>query len=358
MDDDALVARMDSGSRSSISGISLEFLGTWSFSTRAELRKSIKCGFRPRQGILHRILYRAWNIALAVIVGGLAVLPIVLIAILVLVTNGRPILYSGVRYGRGCQKFHIKKFRTLLVDAEKTVGNRTVKDGSEIITPVGRFLRQTRLDELPQIWNVICGDMNFVGPRPVRPIIAATYEKEIPNYNRRFEVKPGIVGHVQIFMPHGASKRIRARYNNILVKRDVNILGELYLIMFTLFTMFRLIARPIVRRAKKRIPTNLLPTIELGKSGTSKPNERLRVRITPTGKLVALSDGTKPIKTRATHIVFSKKNHTNAVLRVPVRLSKSYPDKVNGKETFEVQPKTATGQFLIERHVLSKAFAT
>lgn len=281
-----------------------------------------------------------------------------LVALVILVTSGRPIFYRGDRYGLGRDIFQIYKFRTLKIGAEQSIGDATVKDSSDLVTPIGKFFRKTRLDELPQVWNVVRGDMNLVGPRPVRPIIAARYEEEIPNYDRRFQVRPGIVGHVQIFMPHGASKRFRARYNNILLNRDVNVLGEIYLILFTVFRMFSLLGQPLAGLFRRRKVSERDPTIEFGTSSLARTGGNLVLRKTSSGKLVALWVGAKPPALKEMHLVFSKKNHLQAKVRVPVNLNKTHEDTKSGGQVFDVSPKTAVGKFLIDRHVLSLSFAS
>lgn len=330
------------------------FATSWSNKARTGLRKSLSCGFKPKS----EALYRVWNLVLATLVGLLAAPVIAAIALVLLITSGRPIFYTGLRYGRDRRTFNIVKFRTLQVGAEQMIGSTTVEDSSSLVTPVGRFLRQTRLDELPQVWNVIRGDMNFLGPRPVRPVIADECDATIPNYNRRFDVKPGIIGHVQIFMPHGTPKRIRARYNNILVRRDVNLLGEVALMAFTAYRMLYLAMRPVIRRIRHRVPALPTTEIEFSNARTARKDKRLVVQITPGGQLVAEWSGNKPFEARGTRIVFAKCNHLNSKVHVPVRLNRSYQRDARGNQLFEVCPETPTGRFLIERHILSKSFGS
>ena len=101
---------------------------------------------------------------------------------------------------------------------------------SGIETPLGAFLRETRLDELPQLVNVVLGHMNICGPRPVRPEMAAIQRTRIAGYDLRFRVRPGLIGHTQAYMHHGTSKALRARYNNILCRAPVRYRGELGMI--------------------------------------------------------------------------------------------------------------------------------
>ena len=141
---------------------------------------------------------RWWQVAIAAL-GLLILLPVSLvIAIAIKLTSRGPILYRGQRVGRNMEPFSIYKFRTLLVDAEARIGARLLTPGDPLYTPIGRFLKRTKLDEIPQLWNVVRGDMNLVGPRPIRPVFLATSLKEIRDYGLRFVVRPGMTGLAQL----------------------------------------------------------------------------------------------------------------------------------------------------------------
>jgi lipopolysaccharide/colanic/teichoic acid biosynthesis glycosyltransferase len=129
---------------------------------------------------------------------------IVLFSLAILVTSGRPILYSGARVGRAGRTFHMYKLRTLRPDAEQRLGpyqatelDRRTEDE---MTRLGALLRASQLDELPQLWNVLRGDMSIVGPRPVRPVFFEELCEEIPQYWQRLVVRPGLTGFAQIRM--------------------------------------------------------------------------------------------------------------------------------------------------------------
>jgi lipopolysaccharide/colanic/teichoic acid biosynthesis glycosyltransferase len=134
---------------------------------------------------------------------GLLLLPVALvIALLVLVTSGRPVLYRGERVGRRVQFFTMLKFRTLERDAETRLGPYL---GEELVrltdaeyTRIGRWLKATQLDEIPQLWNVLRGDMSFVGPRPIRARFFAELANELPAYWQRVVVRPGLTGFAQV----------------------------------------------------------------------------------------------------------------------------------------------------------------
>ena len=122
-----------------------------------------------------------------------------IIAILIKCTDGGPIFYRQVRLTKNGKEFSICKFRTMIQNAEKDTGARLAAENDARILPVGKFLRRTRLDELPQLWNILKGDMSLVGPRPERPELAAEIEKEIPEFRYRLKVKAGLTGYAQIY---------------------------------------------------------------------------------------------------------------------------------------------------------------
>ncbi len=127
---------------------------------------------------------------------------VVLIVPLVLLTSGRPIFYRGERIGRSGQVFTMLKFRTLRREAESRIGSflgpELVEKTRAEFTPIGRWLRATQLDEIPQMWNVLRGDMSLVGPRPIRPRFFEELAEEIPAYWQRLVVRPGLTGFAQV----------------------------------------------------------------------------------------------------------------------------------------------------------------
>ena len=128
----------------------------------------------------------AWIVSLIqrlIAAGGLLLLSplIALVAVAVRASSPGPVLYRGTRVGRGMREFTIFKFRTLRVGAEGEIGARILAPRDTFYTPIGRFLKRTKLDELPQLWNVLRGEMNFVGPRPVRPVFLQEFITTIPD---------------------------------------------------------------------------------------------------------------------------------------------------------------------------------
>jgi lipopolysaccharide/colanic/teichoic acid biosynthesis glycosyltransferase len=133
----------------------------------------------------------------------LITLPITIpLAIANLATSGRPVFYRGQRVGRGGRVFTMTKFRTLRPGAESRLGHQLgpelVEANEAEVTRVGRWLRATQLDEIPQFWNVLKGDMSLVGPRPIRPRFFEELAAELPAYWQRLVVRPGLTGFAQV----------------------------------------------------------------------------------------------------------------------------------------------------------------
>ena len=146
------------------------------------------------------LVKRAFDIvasALAMIISS----PVMLcVAIAIKATDGGPVFYRQCRLTKDGKTFDVLKFRSMRVDAEKD-GVARLSSGSsdDRITPVGRFIRKCRIDELPQFINIFMGDMSFVGPRPERPEIAVQYEETLPEFSLRLQAKAGLTGYAQVY---------------------------------------------------------------------------------------------------------------------------------------------------------------
>lgn len=176
--------------------------------------------------------------------------PIILFAMLLIrLTSSGPAIYHQTRLGRSGRPFTIYKLRTMCDDAEGLTGPRWSLPGDPRITPIGHLLRNLHIDELPQLWNVLRGEMSLVGPRPERPEIVAGLRKLIRGYDSRLSVKPGITGFAQIHLPPDesiASVRRKLIYDQFYIRKQ-SLFFDLYIIACTACKVFGL--RRLYRRA-------------------------------------------------------------------------------------------------------------
>lgn len=175
------------------------------------------------------------GIALGLLILFLPVMVITALAILIL--DGRPIFYRQNRYGQKGVVFPLFKFRTMKRRAEE--GSIYTEEGDERITALGKFLRPTRLDELPQLWNVLAGDMSLIGPRAEWVRCVERYEDEIPFYHLRHEVPPGLTGWAQVNFPYGASvedTREKLRYDLYYI-RNHSFLLDFQIVLKTVYVV-------------------------------------------------------------------------------------------------------------------------
>lgn len=133
--------------------------------------------------------------------------------------DGGPVFYSQDRFGRGGRRFKLYKFRSMRVHRESETWPEDTQEGDPRVTRVGRFLRKTALDELPQVINIVRGDISFVGPRalPVRMHLEDTEEE--PRFPLRLQVRPGLTGLAQIYLPRQCSPRRRLGYDLLYIRR-------------------------------------------------------------------------------------------------------------------------------------------
>ncbi len=178
-----------------------------------------------------RFLKRSLDITVS-LAGLLCFLPLApFIALAIKLDSSGPVLFRQIRVGEGDRLFMLMKFRTMRQDAESRTGAVWSQINDPRITRVGHFLRKTRLDEVPQLVNVLRGDMSFVGPRPERPEFVRTLKEIIPYYSERHYVKPGLTGWAQVCYPYGSSVEDaieKLRYDLYYIK-NISIFFDLYI---------------------------------------------------------------------------------------------------------------------------------
>jgi len=194
-------------------------------------------GFRLGSGFLAVRRIVSFLVATLALVVCLPLIP--LIAMAVKLTSPGPVLFRQKRVGRRGEVFTLYKFRTMRQDAESQSGAVWAEKNDPRVTRVGRFLRRARLDEIPQLWNVVIGDMGFVGPRPERPEFVQLLSEKIPYYNLRHVIRPGLTGWAQVCYQYGASiedAEQKLQYDLYYVKH-VSLMLDLLIIFKTLKTV-------------------------------------------------------------------------------------------------------------------------
>lgn len=169
--------------------------------------------------------------------------------------DGGPAIYKQKRLTYGGKEFYLYKFRSMIVDAEKDGRARLAAEGDSRITPVGSFLRKTRLDELPQLLNILKGEMSIVGPRPERPEIAVEYEDAIPEFSFRLNAKAGLTGYAQVMGKYNTTPYDKLKLDLIYIE-NFSLLLDLKIIMMTVKTIF-------VKESTEGIDENALNAMDL-----------------------------------------------------------------------------------------------
>jgi sugar transferase (PEP-CTERM system associated) len=196
-------------------------------------------GFRKPRG--QELAKRTVDLLAAAIGLALGAPLMALVAVAVKLTSPGPALYHQSRTGRGGRTFTVHKFRTMRTNGEAATGPVWASAGDARVTPVGGFLRRTRLDELPQLWNILVGEMSLVGPRPERPEFVHELTRQIPFYGQRHAIKPGLTGWAQVRYSYGASVEDaleKLQYDLFYVK-NLSLTLDLFIIFSTIKTVLR-----------------------------------------------------------------------------------------------------------------------
>ena len=184
-----------------------------------------------------RIVKRTIDLVISIL-GIVITSPIMLItAIAIKLFDRGPVLFKQVRTTRGGKDFKIWKFRSMIVNAEKESGAVLASVNDSRITPIGKIIRRYRIDELPQLFNILLGDMSVVGPRPERPEIIADYIKEMPEFKYRLKVKAGLTGYAQVLGKYNTTPKDKLKMDMIYIE-NYSALMDIKLIFMTLKIMF------------------------------------------------------------------------------------------------------------------------
>lgn len=304
--------------------------------------RSCSAGFVPRYPAVHW----AYNRAVGVILLVLALPLLLVISIALIATQGVDILYRGERLGKNRKPFGIFKFRTLdSAKAAKITAGQVLPKNSNIETPLGRYLRASRLDELPQILNIVMGDMNIVGPRPVRRAIADQEEARNPHYAVRYRVTPGLVGQTQAFMSHGTDKRLRSKFNYYLCSRPVNYRSEI--------ALFVLVGLSVLAKAAGLIGSRLF----------GRNSEQQAVETAQDWQLVLDTGSTKtPVVgfsgSKLTALTPIEQSEANLILRTRSggqRVAKVRLTRAGGRGCYNVEPANSFARHCVDRYLQADA---
>ncbi|HET7102093.1 MAG TPA: sugar transferase [Terriglobia bacterium] len=193
-----------------------------------------------------------------------------LIALGIKLEDGGPVFYRQIRVGKGNREFVSYKFRSMVADSDKKWGAVPATEKDPRITRIGRLMRSTAMDELPQLWNILRGDMSFVGPRPEWIELVKEFRKQIPRFDLRHSVRPGLTGIAQIYGDSELPRRQKLRYDLLYIRRqslgiDLRLVAFSFLVTFTGGWEVRAgkvpswLGKRSVRRLKARLARRPLP---------------------------------------------------------------------------------------------------
>ncbi len=192
---------------------------------------------RSDSSAIYLVVKRFFDIVLSLIAIILSSPFMIATAIAIKAYDGGDPLYKQVRLTTNGKRFEVLKFRSMIQNAEKDGVARLASEGDSRITPVGKFIRKTRLDELPQLFNILRGDMSFVGPRPERPEIAEQYERDMPEFALRLQVKAGLTGYAQVYGKYNTPPYDKVQMDLMYIANQ-SLLEDLRLMLMTFKIMF------------------------------------------------------------------------------------------------------------------------
>lgn len=186
---------------------------------------------------INMVIKRLFDIFVSFVGLSVAFIPMCIIALLIKLTSPGPVFYKQVRLTKDKKEFYIYKFRSMVQDAEKKTGPALATKDDPRVTKVGKWLRKLRLDELPQLINILKGDMSIVGPRPERPFFVEQYEKEIPNYDKRFMMRAGLTALSHVYGRYSTDIIDRTHYD-LLYVRKYSLMLDIRIMLLTSRTLF------------------------------------------------------------------------------------------------------------------------
>lgn len=226
----------------------LEAVGHTPGLSESGIAPDVLAGLLPDEGIIelprvhhisgsfaYRLIKRAFDFCSCAAALVLLALPMVIIAIKIKLESPGPVFYSQRRMGKDGREFSLYKFRSMYQDAEVT-GARWAEEGDPRVTPFGRFLRDKRLDEIPQFWNVVRGDMSLIGPRPERPAFHKVFCERLEGWDQRLLVKPGITGLAQVEGGYSLLPKDKVKFD-ILYIENRSLVMDLSIVFRTIKTM-------------------------------------------------------------------------------------------------------------------------
>ena len=192
---------------------------------------------RADTGLIYLTMKRVFDIILSFIAIIISSPFMIVTAAAIKLYDGGKVFYRQVRLTKDGKEFEVIKFRSMIQDAEKDGVARLAKDGDDRITPIGKIIRMLRIDELPQLFNIFKGDMSFVGPRPERPEIAKQYEKEMPEFALRLQVKAGLTGYAQVYGKYNTPPYDKVQMDLMYVANQ-SLIEDLKLMLMTFKILF------------------------------------------------------------------------------------------------------------------------